>query len=49
MTHFCNDSEYFSRASVEDSYPFAAHIVSVESGWLVFDTYTDYDIWCQQV
>lgn len=48
MTHFCNEFDYRSLESVMCEYPSAACVEVVEGGWMVFDFYTDFDIWCQQ-
>lgn len=44
----CQDIDYKSRAEVAKSYPSAVKILRVDGGWIVFETYTDYETWRNQ-
>ena len=45
---FCSEESYKNRKAVAKAYPFAAKIVKVCLGWLVFATLSDYEVWKNQ-
>lgn len=49
MKWFCPEDHYKSRAAVAARYPAAAKIAKACGGWMVFESYTDYLTWKNQV
>ncbi|MBR2771266.1 MAG: hypothetical protein IKD78_04550 [Bacteroidales bacterium] len=48
MLHLCYETDYKNRKAVSEAYPAATKIVKVCGGWMVFDFWTDYEIWKNQ-
>jgi len=48
MCKFVSQQDYADIEAVQDAYPGAAEIIEVEGGWMVCDTVTDADTWCNQ-
>lgn len=46
---FCNNTEYKTEAEVSAAYPAAAKIISVDSGWMVFNTLYEHEVWMKQI
>ena len=49
MNKFASQQDYADIDAVSNAYPWAAEIIEVDGGWMVFDTVTDADTWRAQV